>query len=340
MTIRYYTQDNDFSSIIDFFINQLSKQDNEQSKLIKTKIKVLYDHNFFKLFKQVINLVPIKDMKNDELSFFVKEKVFSHFISDDFSYENIDDYSKTFLIDYVNLNCNLKIYKILERLLNNKKVPLDILETELFTLKDFIISENLSNLDYVLNSFSEYLKTSIEYENYEKILISMKIIDIINTHKYHLMNYLDLITLKLEEINIKASKSNESIKKSNNYDLGMIDDKILINLYNELERNEFINIFETSCDQFIVVLKKDWDEHNSIIHLKMDNIQLNFFLRNLNKHLKIKLSLSKIEQAKNIYNKNGILKAYSVSASYSESLRKGTEPKRKKEILSIFKKLN
>lgn len=340
MTIRYYTQDNDFSSIIDFFLNQLSKQDNEQSKLIKTKIKVLYDHSFFKLFKQVITLLPIKDMKNDELSFFVKEKVFSHFINDVSSYENIDDYSKTFLIDYVNLNCNLKIYKILEGLLNNKKVPLDILETELFTLKDFIISENLSNLDYVLNSFSEYLKTSIEYENYENILISMKIVDIINTHKYHLINYLDLITLKLEEINIKASKSNKSIKRSNNYDLGMIDDKILINLYNELERNEFINIFETSCDQFIVVLKKDWNEHNSIIHLKMDNIQLNFFLRNLNKYLKIKLSLSKIELAKNIYNKNGILKAYSVSASYSESLRKGTEPKRKKEILSIFKKLN
>lgn len=69
------------------------------------------------------------------------------------------------------------------------------------------------------------------------------------------MNYLDLITLKLEEINI-TSKSNESNKKSNNYDLRMIDDKILINLYKELERNEFINIFETSCNQFIEVLKK------------------------------------------------------------------------------------
>ncbi|MBP6755362.1 MAG: hypothetical protein KA210_04380 [Bacteroidia bacterium] len=341
MTIRYYTQDNDFTSIIDFFINQLSKQDNEQSKLIKTKIKVLYDHNFFKLFKQVITLLPIKDMKNDELSFFVKEKVFSHFITDDLSFEdeNFDDYSKTFLIDYVNFNCNLKIYKISEKLLNNKKIPLNILETELFTLKDFIISENLSNLDYVLNSFNEYLKNSIEYENYENIFISWKIVDTINTHKYHLMNYLDLITLKLEEINI-TSKSNESNKKSNNYDLRMIDDKILINLYKELERNEFINIFETSCNQFIEVLKKDWNEHKSIIHLKMDNIQLNFFLINLNKLLKIKISLSKIEQAKNIYNKNGIIKAYSVSASYSESLSKGSEPKRIKEILSIFKKIN
>lgn len=150
------------------------------------------------------------------------------------------------------------------------------METELFTLKDFIISENLSNLDYVLNSFNEYLKNSIEYENYENIFISWKIVDTINTHKYHLMNYLDLITLKLEEINI-TSKSNESNKKSNNYDLRMIDDKILINLYKELERNEFINIFETSCNQFIEVLKKDWNEHKSIIHLKMDNIQLNFF---------------------------------------------------------------
>ena len=44
-------------------------------------------------------------------------------------------------------------------------------------------------------------------------------------------------------------------------------------------------------------------------------------------------------QSDNFFNKNGKLKAYSISASYSESLRKGTEPKRKKDIISVFEKL-
>ncbi len=71
----------------------------------------------------------------------------------------------------------------------------------------------------------------------------------------------------------------------------------------------------------------------------MDNIQLNFFLINLKKSFNIRLSLTKIEYANNIYTKNGKLKAYSVSASYSESIKKGTEPKRKKDIISMFEKL-
>lgn len=339
MTNKYYTQNSDFSLILDFFKNQQSRKDNEQKEFIKAKINELNDYNFFKLLKQILFFIPIKDMKNEELSFFVKEKVFSHFVYDSYDEDkSLDTYSKIFDVDYVKLNCKLKIYKISERILKTRKLPIHILETELFTLKDFIISENLSNLDYVLNSFDEYLKTSIEYENYENILISMKIVEAINTHKYHLINYLDQITLKLEYLYSKTDESKENSKKANNYNLN-IDDKILYKLYDELERNEFIDVFETSLEQFVEVLKKDWHEHKSVIHLKMDNIQLNFFLLNLKKHLDIKLSLSKIEFADNIYNKNGKLKAYSISASYSESLRKGTEPKRKKDIISVFEKL-
>lgn len=339
MTNKYYIQDSDFSFILDFFKNQISVKDNEQHELIKGKIKELNDNNFFKLLRQIITLIPIKDMKNEELSFFFKEKIFSHFVYDysGVEEESLDTYSKIFNVDYVKLNCKLKIYKISERILKARKLPIHILETELFTLKDFIISENLSNLDYVLNSFDEYLKTSFEYENYENILISMKIVEAINTHKYNLINYLDQITLKLEYLYSKTDKSKEKSKIANNYNLD-IDNKILYKLYNELERNEFIDAIETSFEQFVEVLKKDWHDHKSVIHLKMDNIQLNFFLLNLKKHLNIKLFLSKVEFAGNIYNKNGKLKAYSISASYSESLRKGTEPKRKKDIISIFEK--
>ena len=139
--------------------------------------------------------------------------LYKHIIADAFnlySYDedkSLDTYSKIFDVDYVKLNCKLKIYKISERILKTRKLPIHILETELFTSKDFIISENLSNLDYVLNSFDEYLKTSIEYENYENILISMKIVEDINTHKYHLINYLDQITLKLECLYSKTSRN-------------------------------------------------------------------------------------------------------------------------------------
>ena len=345
MIIKYYTQENDISSIVDYFKTRLSMKDTIQDNLIKAKIKNLYDHNFLKLFKQVHTFLPIIDMKNEELYFFFNEKVYNFFDYENFILEDKDEdedvYSPFFPMHYAKLNCKLKIYTVLEKILNAKKIPLRAVITELLTLKDFIINEILSNLDYVLNSNDEYLNHMLEDIELDYFFFSIKIKEAINDHKYNLTNYLDLITLKLEEISSKTNIiniTNENNKFITNYDLS-IDDKILYQLYRELERNEFIDPIETSNNQFVEVLKKDWNCHESIIHFKMDNIQLNFFLINLKKYLNIKLSLTKIEYANNIYNKNGKPKAYSVSSSYSESTRKGTEPKRKKDIISIFEKL-
>ena len=103
MTKKYYTQENDISSIVDYFKNPLAMKDKEQDDLIKAKIKNLYDHNFFKLFKQIQTFLSINDMKNEELFFFFNKKVYTHFvyespISED---ENSDDYSRFFYVGYV-----------------------------------------------------------------------------------------------------------------------------------------------------------------------------------------------------------------------------------------------
>lgn len=340
MTQKYYTQENDISSIVDYFQNSLAMKDNEQDDLIKAKIKNLYDYNFLKLFRQIQTFLPINDMKNEELYFFFNKKVYTHFAYESFTSEdeNSDDYPIFFYMDYVTLNCKLKVYRIVEKLLNTKKIPIHILVSELFTLKDFIINEILSNLDYVLNSIAEYSKNSLVEINYDYILVSLQIDKVINDHKYNLTNCLDLITLKLEQLTSEPHESNKKNSFEKNYNI-TLDDKLINKLYNELERNEFIDIFETSYDQFVEVLKKDWHSHKSVIHLKMDNIQIGFFLLNLKKHLQLEFSLSKIELANNIYTKKGVFNARSVSSSFSESKRKGTEPKRKKDIISIFEKL-
>ena len=79
MTNKYYTQNSDFSLILDFFKNQQSRKDNEQKEFIKAKINELNDYNFFKLLKQILFFIHIKDMKNEELSFFVKNFITTKF---------------------------------------------------------------------------------------------------------------------------------------------------------------------------------------------------------------------------------------------------------------------
>ena len=55
--------------------------------------------------------------------------------------------------------------------------------------------------------------------------------------------------------------------------------KDLEKIYKELDRYNLIDIDRTSKEDFIKVYKLDWKDHDSVIHFKISNVELNFFLR-------------------------------------------------------------
>lgn len=141
----------------------------------------------------------------------------------------------------------------------------------------------------------------------------------------------------LKEVNKgKFNNVPKNLSENQNY-LIETDNGILEKLYIGLEKNLFIDQSKTTLKQFIEVLKLDWQNHNNIITLEMDNIQFKFFLELMNIYLNIKIPMTIIERANNIHNNNGNIKANSVYTSVSKSKM---EAKEAEVIKFIFTQLN
>ena len=124
-------------------------------------------------------------------------------------------------------------------------------------------------------------------------------------------------------------------KRQSKYGL-ICSELILRRLYRELERYEFIDIEYTTENDFVKVFLYDWNGHDSVCVLKMDNPQTKYFLDQFKIHIDSKLKLSDIEKAKNITNKSGYINSSSLSASSSRNKFLG--PKREDDLVALFKK--
>lgn len=336
-----------------------------KKKLIK-KISKLNEFQFIMLFNGFIIEKGIDEVTENELMLFI--------LTDKIHYPNnphsgIDIYENKYLSDdelkeiinsgitltHERLNCKSKIEKLVKNLFI---VPYQIdnysdeslleiqlkkyFENSMEFLKEFPKTTQITKLNYlrdkIIDTFlveisilSDYITKNISLKNTE-------------TNKKNQLIFILEEVLKLEEKLIELDKiivnkiDSYNIKKEGNYFIDS-DTELLKKLYSELEKNDFIDIHKTSQEEFIEVLKSDWDEHSSIIHLKMDSIQFGYFIDRLFIELKIKIHLSSIEYAGNIITKNGKINARSASSSYSNSKKKGTLPKRHKNIESIFEKL-
>lgn len=118
-----------------------------------------------------------------------------------------------------------------------------------------------------------------------------------------------------------------------------LEDKRLGVLYDLLEKNNFIDIEKTSSDDWFNVLTKKTSDHDSIVYLNMDNPQTSFFISQLKVNLNVDISLTKLEKMKNIYNKNGEIKAASVYASANYNKKHNMFPKESDLIIEIVKKV-
>ncbi len=208
------------------------------------------------------------------------------------------------------------IYSVDEwKKLVTKRIKESTNEIEFYSRIDFfkeclIKYRNLSKNDYVA-----------QIENYE-----------VNDY----IQISDMITW-IEEtfVDPKEIKNNKD-QISKNYNLST-NNKILNKLYNELRRYSFINEEKTSYEDFINVLTLNWNDHESIIFLEMNNPQTQLFFNSLNEYLDIKIPLTQIEFSKKIENKNGLLKAKSIYASVSKSKNFSISPKQSDLLIKIVK---
>ncbi len=131
----------------------------------------------------------------------------------------------------------------------------------------------INNFLTEISILSHYITKNISLKNTE------------TNKKNYLIFILEKI-LKLEEKLIELDEvivtkiNSYNVKRDGNYFIDT-NTELLKKLYSELEKSDFIDIHKTSQEEFIEVLKSDWDEHNSIIHLKMDSIQFGYFIVNV-----------------------------------------------------------
>ncbi|WP_445710837.1 hypothetical protein [Flavobacterium sp.] len=294
---------------------------------IKKKISKLNEFQHFNLFCDVFIETSFYPFILENLSHFTKRrKKSSHEIDEFFPRSNsntsnpVKDYFLTF-------NCKKDLTELVQNYLQTKEYPKDTLISKLLVLKEYIIKYFIEPLVIVISTYKYRLKES----NNIFIEDDVFLFDLLEELQDIEEKYLSLIN----EIDSKVNSFSREIKGNYLIDTG---DEILKQLYKGLEE-DFIDIHETTEEEFIEVLKSDWDKHNSVIHLKMDNIQFKFLIICLEDYLNIKIQLSSIEFNKNIRNKNGIIKALSVSSSYSAAIEKETEPKQKDKIVAIFEKI-
>lgn len=328
MIYNYFKRKNNFYKIRDYF--ELSYISENEITFIRKKIKKFNEHNFLNLFNDVIYYKPIRKLTIQELEcFFIENQRFVYEQNDNLPFLNsIDNNSVHIINKYITINLKSELKYVLSYLLATHEYPKQIIVSKLLELKERILEENIYTVVYIKNSFIQYCESGDNSSEFEKIKFSLGIIDRLNEFETELFEFVD-------EIDIKIKSLNSSITKQGNY-LINIDNNILERLYKLLEKYIFIDQNKTTLSQFIQVLKSNWEDHDSIIHLEMDNRQFRSFLDKLKENLKVKIPLTLIEFTGNIENKNGKISSSSV---YSSGSRKIMNPKRNEEIESIFQNL-
>lgn len=308
--------------------------------LILKKRKIYNNFHFIKYIscsKEAYKLLPHKEKRK------FYNTIFKDIIDNDLS--QLDKYLSTndkkniireldfYLFDQ-NINSNRKkTYTYIRKIFSFKDTSIRI--KSIIKNKDFkdINPEALSRIIYNNINFTPekvIFDTKAFKKDIEKLAQGFKKTTLANNSNFY-------IDKKTEEINNSKTNQHSCIdNKTNSYNIN-VDEKIIAKLFKELERYDFIDFNQTNLQDFVNVLNKEWEIHNSKIVLRMDNRQTKYFFDLLKNELDINITLKDISKSKKIYNKNGVIKNASVYSSASKSPLE--LPKKAEEILQVIKKV-
>ena len=278
----------------------------------REEMKKVDESNFFTIFYEFTRIYPVKDLKVIDLERFFTLRTSKY-------YENEKDFNDT----YVTINFKKIIRDIVTNLQNKKINSKQVLINKLLEIKEDIIEFNLPMLNYIIVILSDYCDLDEGFEESKKIHFLLNIIDALIDYEDELFKLIDDTDIKINSLSI-TKKGNYKVKADRN---------TLLKIYNNLEKNDFIDIDKTSSKNFIDVFKLDFELHEFIVDLNMDKIQFNYFIKLFDDHLKSNIPLALIEYAGNITTKG---KKISASVIYSSASRNKMGPKRQEILESIF----
>jgi hypothetical protein len=277
-------------------------------KKIKKRISKLNEFEHFSLFCEVFTETSFYPFTKENLSHFTKKRKKTDYKIDDFfprSNSNTTNSNKDYFLIF---NCNKDFQKLIINHLKTKEYSKDTLINKLLIIKDYVLECFLDPLTILIPTLKNQLgktnKLFIENDTY--------ICDLIEELTQIEEKYIEL-TNRVEN---KIHSFSKNIKGNYQIDL---KNEILEKLYKELDKFDFIDINKTSKDDFLNVLKLDWSYHNSIIYMRLNNIDFKYFILSFEKYFKNKIYLTFIEEAKNIKTINGDVTAKSIAVSFSKS---------------------
>ena len=337
MIINYFQKNKDY-----FKIRKLLMNNNPETtdKKIKNKIKKLNEFEHFSLFCEVFIEKPLYPFTKEYFSHFTKKREKSQYNIDDIftrSNRNISNSDKEY---YLEFNCKKDFQELIINLLRTKEYSTETLTKKLLITKEYLLEHFLNPLEIIIPT----LKNQLKRTNNLFIENDMFISDLIEELEHNKENYNNLLnsienkvkSLSNDSIENNQIKNNSSSKKiKGNYQIE-VKNEVLEEIYNELNRYDFIDIDRTSKEDFIKVFKLDWKDHNSVIHFKITNVEIKFFIECFNEDLNEKIHLTFIEHAGNIKTKDRIFKA---STLYSGGNQSKNNSPNIKIIRSIFEKI-
>lgn len=339
MIINYFQKNKDY-----FKIRKLLMNNNPETtdKKIKNKIKKLNEFEHFSLFCEVFIEKPLYPFTKEYFSHFTKKrKKFQYNIDDIFTRSN-RNFSNSDKEYYLEFNCKKDFQELIINLLRTKEYSTETLTKKLLITKEYLLEHFLSPLEIIIPTLKNQLKRTNNLFIENDMFIS-DLIEELEQNEVNYNNLLNRIEIKIKSLLIDSEVNQQNKDKNNspskkikgNYQIG-VKNEILEKIYKELDRYNLIDIDRTSKEDFIKVFKLDWKDHDSVIHFKISNVELNFFLKCFNEDLKEKIPLTFIEYAGNIKTKDRIFKA---TTYYSGGNQTKYNSQNIKIISSIFEKI-
>ena len=310
------------------------------NKKTKKRISKLSEFEHFSLFCEVFIEKPLFPFTKEYLSHFTKKRKKSNHKIDDFfprSNNNTSNSSKDY---YLVFNCNKDFEELIINHLTTKEYSTETLVKKLLIIKEYLLQYFLDPLEILIPTLKNQLKKTNKLF-IENDTFIFDLIEELEHNKKNYNNHLNSIENKIKSLSNDSIENNQiknnspSKKIKGNYQIE-VKNEVLEEIYNELNRYDFIDIDRTSKEDFIKVFKLDWKDHDSVIHFKITNVEVKFFIECFDEDLNEKIPLTFIEHAGNIKTKDRIFKA---STLYSGGNQSKNNSPNIKIIRSIFEKI-
>lgn len=265
MIANYFQKSKEYFKIRKSIV--LDNNPEKTNKKTKKRISKLSEFEHFSLFCEVFIEKPLFPFTKEHLSHFTKKrKKSNHKIYDFFprSNSNTSNSSKDY---YLVFNCNKDFEELIINHLTTKEYSTETLVKKLLIIKEYLLQYFLDPLEILIPTLKNQLKKT------NKLFIENDtfIFDLIEELEHNKENYNNLLnnienkikSLSNDSIENNQIKNNSPSKKiKGNYQIE-VKNEVLEEIYNELNRYDFIDIDRTSKEDFIKVFKLDWKDCTS-----------------------------------------------------------------------------